>query len=43
MKLNNHGWGLRQMIVLSACLLIALLIATYFIWFFYHAAGIAMK
>lgn len=30
MKLNNHGWGLKQMIVYSAILLMALFITVFF-------------
>ena len=40
MKLNNHGWGLRAMIILSSCLLLALLVATYCIWALYRTLGI---
>lgn len=31
MKLNNHGWGLNQMLVLCAVLLFFLMIAVFFI------------
>jgi len=34
-KLNNKGWGLGEMLVLSGILLIALLVAAYFIYRLY--------
>lgn len=36
MKLNNHGWGYRQMIIMSAILLIFLLFAAYNIFALYN-------
>lgn len=36
-KLNNKGWGLFEMLFLSCCILIALLIATYFIYILYNS------
>lgn len=35
MKLNNHGWGLREMIIYSCLLLFCLLIAAYNINYLY--------
>ena len=36
---NNDGWGLTEMLVLSALLLIALLVASYFIYILYDTIG----
>lgn len=36
-KLNNGGWGLVEMLLLSAALLIALLVAAYFIYVLYNS------
>lgn len=36
MKLNKHGWGLREMLVLSGIIILFLLIAIYFIYVFYY-------
>ena len=36
-KLNNGGWGLVEMLVLSGILLIALLVAVYFIYVLYSS------
>ena len=33
--LNNHGWGMRDMIIYSCIILLFLLIATYYIRTFY--------
>ena len=33
--LNNHGWGIRDMIIYSCIILLFLLIATYYIKSFY--------
>ena len=35
MKLNNKGWGLGEMLILSAIILIALGVAIYLIYKFY--------
>lgn len=35
MKLNNNGWGYRMMTFLMSILVIALLIASYYIYRFY--------
>ena len=36
MKINNKGWGLREMVIMSSILLILLLIVTYYIYVFYN-------
>lgn len=36
-KLNNGGWGLVEMLLLSVALLIALLVAAYFIYVLYNS------
>ena len=36
-KLNNGGWGLAEMLILSAILLIALLVAAYLIYVLYSS------
>ncbi len=36
-KLNNGGWGLVEMLLLSAALLIALLVAAYLIYVLYNS------
>ena len=38
-KMNNGGWGLAEMMILSGIIIIALLIATYFIYRLYSALG----
>ena len=38
-KLNNKGWSLTEMLVLSAIILIALLFATYLIYRLYASLG----
>lgn len=40
MKLNNHGWGMRQMIWLTSGLLIALIVAIYFISVLFNSLDI---
>lgn len=37
MKLNNRGWGLREMLVLSAILIFFFCVAIYFIYLFYSS------
>ena len=39
MKLDNRGWSLKEMLFLSACILIALLVAAYLIYSFYQQMG----
>ena len=39
--LNNHGWGMKDMIIYSCIILLFLLIATYYIRSFYK--GISMS
>ena len=36
MKLNNKGWGLRQMLIMSSIIFIFLLIAAYYIYALYN-------
>ncbi len=36
-KLNNKGWGLAEMLILSGSLLLALLVAIYFIYQLYNS------
>ncbi len=36
-NLNNKGWGLIEMLILSAILLIALLVAAYLIYILYNS------
>ena len=43
MKLNNKGWGTTQMFILCGGLLLALLIAIYFINVLYGSLGAAVK
>ena len=38
-ELNNRGWGLVEMLLLSGALLIALLVAIYFIYKLYSSLG----
>lgn len=38
--LNKHGWGLREMLVLSALLIIFVLIASYYIYVFLNSYNI---
>ena len=35
MKLNNKGWGLNTLLIISACLFLFLLIAAYYIYVLY--------
>ena len=37
--LNKHGWGLKEMLVLSGILLLFLIIAIYYIFTFYKEMG----
>lgn len=37
MKLNNKGWGLKQMLVLSGILIFFFCIAIYFIYVLYNS------
>jgi len=39
MYLNKHGWGLREMLVLSGILIIFLIIAIYYIYLLYNNVG----
>ncbi len=39
-KLNNNGWGLTEMLVLCAILLIALFVAAYLIYRLYQSLGL---
>lgn len=39
MKLNNHGWGFREMLFLSAIILFFVILATVLIVQFYHQMG----
>lgn len=39
MKLNNHGWGFKEMIIMTSILLILLLIASYYIVVLYSSLG----
>lgn len=43
MKLNKHGWGLREMFVLSSVLIIFLGVSIYFIYVLYSSFGKEMK
>lgn len=36
MKLNNRGWGLKQMLIISSVLLILLLLVAYYIYVLYN-------
>ena len=36
MKLNNRGWGLTQMIIMSAILFFLLFVVSYYIYVFYN-------
>lgn len=36
MKLNNKGWGLKEMMIISAILLLFLLFAAYYIYMLYN-------
>ena len=40
MKLNNRGWGLGEMLLLSAIIIITLLVAMYLISKLYSDMGI---
>ena len=37
MKLNNNGWGLSEMLILSAILIFFFGLAIYFIYIFYNS------
>lgn len=39
-KLNNGGWGLTEMLIYCAILLIALFIAAYLIYKLYQSLGL---
>lgn len=39
MKLNNRGWGFKEMIILTSILLIFLLVAAYYIVILYSSFG----
>ena len=39
-KLNNNGWGLTEMLVFCAILLIALFVAAYLIYRLYQSLGL---
>ena len=39
-KLNNSGWGLTEMLIYCAILLIALFIAAYLIYKLYQSLGL---
>lgn len=39
-KLDNKGWGLATMLILSSLLLIALLVAAYLIYILYSSFGL---
>ena len=39
MKLNKNGWSTFELLVLSGCLLVALLVAVFFIYRLYDALG----
>lgn len=39
-KLDNKGWGLSTLLILSAAILIALLVAAYLIYSLYASLGI---
>ena len=36
MKLDKHGWGLAELLIMSSILFILLLIVTYYIYIFYN-------
>ena len=36
MKLNNHGWGLKELLIMTSILLILLLIVTYYIYVLFN-------
>ena len=38
-KLNNKGWGLTEMLIISAVILIILIIAAIMIYRFYSSMG----
>jgi hypothetical protein len=38
-KLNNGGWGLTEMLILSGVILLVLLVAVYFIYKLYASLG----
>ena len=40
-KLNNKGWGFVQMVILSSCIIGALLVAAYLIYLLYSSFGLA--
>ena len=37
MKLNNKGWGLTQMLIMTAVLFFLLLLVSYYIYIFYNS------
>lgn len=39
-KLNNKGWGLAQMLIMSGAILIALLVAACLIYYLYASLGL---
>ena len=41
MKLNNRGWSMAEMLFFCAAILIALLVAAYFIYLLYQQLGIS--
>ena len=43
MKLNNNGWGLKEMIILCCLLLFFFIVAIYFIHAFYSSLGLQVK
>lgn len=43
MKLNNKGWGTAQMLLFSAGILIALLVAIFFLYQLYNSLGEPLK
>lgn len=40
MKLGNHGWGTKEMIIMSSILFILLMIVTYYIYAYYRNIGV---
>jgi len=43
MKLNNRGWGLRSMLILSAILIFFFSLAIYFIYLLYSSLSMDLK
>ena len=35
-KLNNHGWGLKEMLIMNSILIILLLLASYYVYVLYN-------